>query len=87
VFSDVLAAVFAVPRCLQYQCHDAAGGFRIIDTATEHAADAASLALIKGHYVPHARIGLANLGKIYLEPDQDSCVEALARLLAAEALE
>ena len=31
--------------------------------------------------------GLANLGKIYLEPDQDSCVEALARLLAAEALE
>ena len=31
--------------------------------------------------------GLANLGKIYLEPGQDSCVEALARLLAAEALE
>ena len=31
--------------------------------------------------------GLANFGKIFLEPELDSCVEALARMLAAEVLE
>ena len=31
--------------------------------------------------------GLANFGKIFLEPELDTCVEALARMLAAEALE
>ena len=36
---------------------------------------------------PAALPGVANIGKIYLDPEQDSCVEALARLLAAEALE